>query len=133
MYLTWTNSYEVGHPVIDKQHKDLFAQANILLDALKQGKGKEELGKIIAFAESYVLQHFRDEEQALAKVNYPQLQQHKQEHEAFKIELQKLKAKFEQEGPTPTIAIELNAKVVSWLSKHVSGSDQAYAKYLKAA
>ena len=81
--LTWNDSYSVNVKEIDQQHKKLFDMLNSLLEAMKEGKGKEIVGTIIKDMQSYTVIHFGTEERYMQKFEYPDYPKHKSEHEKF--------------------------------------------------
>ena len=46
--LTWKAAYEVGHPVIDQQHQELFRRADALLGAMHDGRAAQEVEQLTA-------------------------------------------------------------------------------------
>lgn len=133
MKLIWTPSISVGNEAIDKQHRDLFDRANSILEAMVQGKGKEEIANTIAFIETYVMRHFQDEERFLTSIKYPAIQEHLKHHRTFTADFADIKQKFTSDGPNASIAISLNRLISEWLRNHISNTDQDYAKFVKAA
>jgi hemerythrin len=132
MAVRWDDNLATGIKTIDNQHKEIFRRINALLEACKQGKGKETVGDTIDFLESYVVEHFRAEEGIQLKYDYPEYPGHKAMHERFIEDVQKLKEKFEKEGPTLTTVLETDRMVIDWLVKHIKKVDKALAEYLKA-
>lgn len=131
MAVEWKESLAVGVKEIDDQHKELFKRVNDLFEACNQGKGKEEVGKIINFLGDYVISHFNTEEKLQQKYNYPDYPSHKKEHELFIQEFTELKKQFEAEGPTGLFVIKINKKVIDWLIQHIGRVDKALGAYLK--
>jgi len=60
MPFEWTQNLSIGVAEIDNQHKELFKRINNLLDAISQGKGKQELFAVLEFLEDYSKFHFAD-------------------------------------------------------------------------
>lgn len=48
IYIKWDDSFSVKVGEIDRQHVNLVNMINDLSDAMRQGKGKDTLGKIIS-------------------------------------------------------------------------------------
>lgn len=71
MAILWTPDLATKVDEIDSQHRELFKRINDLLDACNQGRGKEEVQKVIRFLEEYVATHFGEEEKYMEKYNYP--------------------------------------------------------------
>ena len=82
-FIDWDDSFSVKVKEIDAQHKRLVDMLNELYDAMRQGKGKEVLGKIIGGLIEYTDVHFKTEEKYFDKFGYPETEAHKKEHSDF--------------------------------------------------
>ncbi|MDA8433088.1 MAG: bacteriohemerythrin [Nitrospiraceae bacterium] len=132
MAIEWTPDLATGVDLIDAQHKELFSRINNLLEACKQGKGKEEVGKTIAFLEQYVVEHFSAEEKQMSSAGYPAAPAHKAQHHIFMENFSSLKQKFEAEGPGVHIVVGTNQFVVDWLRSHIRKLDKELGQFLKS-
>ncbi len=131
MAIKWTDDLAVGITDIDTQHKELFAQINTLSTAMTQGKGKEEIGKIIAFLGDYTVKHFGNEEKKMDAKAYPKSAAHKAMHAAFIATFQKLSSDLEKNGATSSLVIDVNVKVGEWLKNHIAETDKQLGAFLK--
>src|ERR1039457_7165583 len=61
----WRDTYSVGIPQIDSQHKGLIRLINDLQTAMMEGKGKQALSSIINDLIRYTESHFAFEEALL--------------------------------------------------------------------
>jgi len=120
----WSDKYSVGNTLIDSQHKKLVALINELHSAMKEGRGKDSLHKILDDIVDYTVEHFNTEEALMRKANYAGLTAHKAEHEKLKetaVALQKsLKA-----GET-TMTLDVMNFLRNWLVNHIEGTDKKY-------
>ena len=128
-FFKWSDSYSVGTPGIDAQHKKLFALINDLHEAMSQGKGKDILGKILDGLMDYTKVHFSDEEKMLAKVNYPELAIQRTQHTAFVKKLSELQTDYKNGKAAMTLPVLefLN----DWLLNHILKVDKKYESYVK--
>lgn len=133
MAIEWNKNLETGNSNIDNQHKELFRRFDSLMEACNQRKGKEEVYKVLLFLGDYVKTHFAMEEELQRSRNYPLYPDHKEQHEGFIKELEKLKQQFEMEGATLSLVIQTNQSMVSWLINHINVKDKELAAYLRAA
>lgn len=78
--LTWKDSFNSGHPLIDGQHRGLFAVANELLAAANAARPREEIMAIAHRLMDDIVRHFRDEEDFLARIGFVELDPHSAEH-----------------------------------------------------
>lgn len=131
MSITWNNNLLTGVEMIDNQHKELFSRFDTLLTACNQGKGKEEVMRLLQFLDDYIKEHFDAEEKLQLKHSYPQYAEHKAQHVTFVADVDHLKKQFLNEGATLPLVIQTNQALVSWLIKHISNVDVAFARYLK--
>jgi hemerythrin len=131
MSISWNNNLLTGVDLIDKQHKELFHRFDSLLSACNQGKGKDEVMRLLQFLDDYIREHFDAEEQLQVKHNYPQYGEHKAQHITFVADVDRLKKQFVNEGATLPLVIQTNQALVAWLIQHISNVDVAFARYLK--
>jgi hemerythrin len=131
MGIEWTPSYAVGIEIIDRQHQVLFQQISKLIDALHQGKGKEEVAATLQFLTTYALNHFALEEGLMAQHAYRAAPDHRKEHDTFRATFAALATQLDEQGPSAALAMEVNNKVCNWLVRHVLGTDRPFAQHLK--
>jgi hemerythrin len=128
--MQWNANLSVGVAVIDNQHQRLLAQINELSEAMKQGKGKEVLGKILTNLISYTVTHFQAEEKYFDLFRYPETSIHKREHVAFVKKVSDFKEGFEK-GKL-SVTIELMDFLSDWLKDHIQGTDKKYTQFFNA-
>jgi hemerythrin len=133
MAIEWKEELATGEEEIDNQHKQLFARFDKLLTACNQGKGKTEVHNLLLFLGDYVMFHFATEENLQITHAYPGYQAHKEQHDNFIKDLQRLKSEFETEGATISLVIQTNQFMLNWLIKHISGTDKELGNYLTRA
>lgn len=129
MGLLWTKNLEVGVDLIDKQHKKWFEKADQLFEAGKQGKSKEYIVKMFDFLDDYTKTHFKDEEEYMISIKYPEYNSQKQMHEDFIKKLSELRKTYETEGVNITVILKSNQFILDWLTKHISVADKKIGKY----
>ncbi len=125
--IQWDNSFKVNVAEIDQQHQRLVSMVNELNDAMKMGKGKEVLSKIINGLFSYAATHFSTEEKYFDQFGYPDTISHKLEHAAFVKKVSEFKSGFEK-GKVG-LSIEVMDFLSEWLKNHIKGSDMKYSKF----
>ncbi len=130
-FFPWNQDlYSVGVKTLDEQHKKLVALINTLFDAMKIGKGSTVVGKTLDELIEYTKVHFHDEEEHMAKCNYPELSSHKKLHGKLIQDVLKIKEKFST-GPHINISIETLDFLKDWLTNHIQGVDKKYAPYMQ--
>ncbi|HVO17635.1 MAG TPA: hemerythrin family protein [Anaeromyxobacter sp.] len=129
---TWTSAIAVGHPTIDQQHKELFARADQLLEAMHQGRASAELAELFQFLGGYVREHFGTEERLMAAKVYPAMAGHKAQHGEFVRRLEEDLVAFRAKGATAAVVLDLSSLIRGWLVNHISTVDVKLADFLKA-
>lgn len=131
MTMKWSRDLATGVVDIDNQHKEIFSRVDRLSAACSEGKGKEEVLRLLLFLEEYIKEHFTCEERLQQKHLYPQRAAHKSQHMRFTAEVAKLSAAFREEGSTLSLVIMTNKTMASWLVQHITQTDMEFAAYLR--
>ncbi|MEW6107830.1 MAG: bacteriohemerythrin [Nitrospirota bacterium] len=132
MTIEWTDDLATGVDDIDNQHRELFNKINNLLQACRQGKGKDEVKKVIQFLDDYVITHFSAEEKYMDKYDYPGYPGHRAQHQEFMENFSHLKRQFEEEGVGIYLVLNTNRMVVDWLINHIRKLDRSLGAFLKS-
>jgi len=128
----FTQDYETGIDVIDKQHKELFERIDALLVATYKGSEKKELEKIVEFLEGYIETHFETEEELMLKYKYSDLDKHRNEHQSFVFTFESIKSELVNKGANSYLAIRVEKEIRNWWGSHVLETDKKYVSYLKS-
>ena len=131
--IEWNEALATGNGTIDGQHRELISRINTLLTACNQGKGKEEVGRLLQFMGEYIRSHFATEETLQRRYAYPEFIAHKAEHEGFVLKLRELEHQFDADGATLPLVIQVNQSMVGWLISHINETDKKLATFLRAA
>lgn len=126
--IKWHDKLSVGVKEIDDQHMAFIQLLNELLLAMNEGKSKEIKGKILDRLVEYAFFHFTKEERLMKEYNYPELENHKKEHEEFVDKIMEFKKAFQENS------LCLTPKMVNFMNKwwltHIRISDKKYEPYL---
>ena len=131
MRYEWNSILETGYPLLDNQHRQLFAALNSLTDAYTAGKGEEELKRTLEFLNSYVVKHFADEEKMMLQSRYPDYGIHRTYHMGFKTVVRDLTRQLLREGASETLVLKVGGVIADWLENHIRGDDFQFAAYLQ--
>lgn len=131
MATKWSDDLSIGVDAIDTQHKGIFTRVGSLLAAMGQGKGKDEIGKVLTYLADYVVKHFGAEEALMTKYNYSDYSKQKAEHTQFIKDFSALKKEFEAEGATSHLVIKTQRQLCDWLTKHITNEDKKFGTFLK--
>ncbi|MBF0584040.1 MAG: hemerythrin family protein [Magnetococcales bacterium] len=129
-YQYMSDTLYLGHPGIDAQHEILFVCYRELMIALEGNDEGFELSDIISVVKSYVITHFRYEENAMQSTNYPNADTHIAEHRNLEQGLLSLSERYENETDRNAVAADMAAFLKEWLSHHIAVVDKVLAEYL---
>ena len=126
--VVWSELYETGVAQIDKQHMELVDMTNELYEACLEGKTaaafKEAMSKMV----EYVRFHFTEELKLLEQINFPQIAEHKQQHDTLVWDiLEAVKEYNEGKKYTPNHFVRI---LKEWVFGHIAISDQSYAIFV---
>jgi hemerythrin-like metal-binding protein len=93
--VTWEESYESGHALIDTQHKRLFQLASALMAVLTEARPLEEVALRLETLLAHTAQHFHDEEALLRAARYRDLAEHALGHAALLTKARALQAEVQ--------------------------------------
>jgi hemerythrin len=122
--IEWSDKLSVGIEEIDQQHRVLVGMLNEFHDAIHHHKGSEVARQIIKRLTDYTLIHFAVEEGMMRLLDYPDYEEHKEEHDALIEEIQQLSAKLV--SGKKSVNFELLHFLKVWLTKHIQESDRHY-------
>jgi hemerythrin len=132
--VTWEDKYVTGIQLIDDQHKELFSLTNELFNACigrndyetLDGVFKDTMERMV----DYVRFHFSAEQVLLQRINYPEYQEHKKEHDTLVIKI--LEAVKEYNEGKKLVPNQFVRTLRDWILSHIALSDQLYVSYVTA-
>lgn len=129
--MTWNESLTIGIPQIDQQHKELFGMLDDLYHASVQGKGSEEVVRLLEFLETYTNRHFEDEEKLQMEIGSPLFVWHKAQHDGMRQQVAEMKKELISCGATLSMVKTVNETITTWWFRHIMGFDMNIKKYIK--
>ncbi len=130
----WTPAIAVGDPLIDQQHRELFARANRFVHSLGRASAFEQVRDMLAFLSDYVDEHFEAEERRMREENYPLLDLQIEQHQRFRESLARLGKDLRTFDSRQRLFLLFRTQllVVDWLVNHTVKLDRHFGTYLKA-
>jgi hemerythrin len=127
----WNNSYSVGVQELDQQHKKLVATLNQLHQAMLSRQSREAIGTLLSELVNYTKSHFTDEEQYLARTQYPKLADQKRMHASLNKQVLEFVGRYER----GEIALDIHLLdfLRKWLMEHILEEDKEYGPWLNKA
>ncbi|HEY3281463.1 MAG TPA: bacteriohemerythrin [Armatimonadota bacterium] len=125
---TWSSDWSVGVPSIDLQHQKLIDLMNELHEAMRTGKGGDQIAKTLKELVGYTLVHFGNEERLMKAHAYGEYERHKGIHDDLVATVKELQQKVLSGNAFVTIQVMNMLK--DWLANHIRGEDQKLGPYL---
>jgi hemerythrin-like metal-binding protein len=117
--ITWSAALETGHPIIDRDHRQLVDTLNTLEEAIKKGAGKEEMHKIIGFLNTYTREHFKREEAYTLQVRCPNHAENIQAHAELIKKLDGWVEHLNSTGSTISLVLGVYRETNQWIQQHI--------------
>jgi len=131
--MLWKDKYELGVPLIDAQHKELFRRVEsfllVLRSAVSWDEKVQKVNETLEFMKGYVVEHFRDEEEYQKCVGYPGYEAHKQIHTGMVDYVLEFSKQYEQSNHDEQLIQQFGGRLLAWLINHVAAEDQRIADY----
>ena len=119
----WQDSYSIGIDTIDSQHKQLFDIISDIYVASEQERGLDVIMPLFDKLQDYTKYHFDEEEQYFTTLSQADIERHKNAHQFFIDELDKIKLQSLRIG---TLSLELLYFLNDWLVNHIQVEDPKY-------
>ena len=122
--MVWKDAYSVGNEVLDSQHKELIELVN-------EVNGDADLAEVLEGLRHYREVHFRTEEDLLQAADYPDLEEHRKFHDAFRSWLDGVMAAHRTGHDDDAVRWNVHHYLCVWLANHLLVHDKAFAPWLK--
>ena len=125
--IVWNSELEIGIPVVDGQHRQIFNHINSLSDACGN-PDRGVVARVMSELVDYTYSHFAFEEALMEEAGYDALAIHVRSHDAFRDRVEALRIRFEA---GEEVAAELGRLLSTWLMNHIKSDDSSYAPLVK--
>jgi hemerythrin len=127
MLVHWDESYKLGIPAIDEQHRELYQMLNELNLAMEHGRGRTVAAEVMKRLTPLIREHFAAEEKALRQINSPAYRRcctkHAEELAMVQFFLR------DRSATDPSAVIELLYFLDTLLEGHIDSDRQALGLY----
>lgn len=121
--IEWSDKFEIGDELIDAQHRMLINYVNRLDDlspaANPSPESVELFFRFLEFLETYVLTHFKHEEDCMYRTRCPAHYENLKAHTEFLDFFQQFKRQVAVEGWRSELVDELNNSCKAWIQRHI--------------
>jgi len=125
--IEWSNEFELGNSLINDEHKGLVELYNKLEAAVKDNIDDNQLTSVLTELTNYSLKHFRDEEEWMQKIKYPEFELHQREHKDFIYRIAMFNLSFN--SLDKKMVYEITSFLREWIINHLMVSDKKIEAY----
>jgi hemerythrin-like metal-binding protein len=125
----WDSTYEVGHELIDREHRGLVFLINEVLMLQGDADCAARLPSVLARLMEYAATHFRDEEKVMcdSKVDVRHIHSHQEAHRAFTREVLRIR----DLGLSDEQLRQLGEFLTGWLMGHILSYDRSLLRQIR--
>ncbi len=127
--IEWEDKFSLGISIIDEEHKKLIGILNKAILAKEHNVNSEEIKEVLREMNDYTLTHFTTEEAYMKAFNYPEYQDHKEEHRVFSTEI--IAYTYKVIKGDYQIVNEIIEYLKQWLINHIQVTDKKYIDCFK--
>jgi hemerythrin len=122
----FTDEYLTGIEIVDIEHKELFriiGEVNDLTKDLNPITGFDNIMALLSELTAYTKQHFKDEEEYMARIGYDGLEVQRRAHDSFVDKLENIDLQAVDDNPKEELLSLLEFLLV-WLINHILYTDK---------
>ena len=116
--------------LIDRQHQELFDQAEQLRRALLAGDTRVEAARTGRFLADNVIEHFADEEALMEQAGFPDIELQRAKHAFCNERVASLLDNLRSGEDDLYTAFRIWVFVVDWMTDHIIGEDLALGRHI---
>ena len=128
-FVEWSDVYSVGDGLMDAHHRIFFQMVKEFSKAPDKDM-RDTMKQQIAFLAEYAGMHLAAEETLMREAGYPDIDRHKDLHDAFAHKVHAARDAFStDQGSVSADAILQTMQ--EWFLNHIQDEDQKYAPFLR--
>ena len=124
--IKWDDAYSLGIKNIDDQHKKLFDIVDKIFSLQESKDVKGNIRTILHELFEYIKVHFKDEEEFMKSINYPDLAYHIELHEQL---VKSVSAILRDPSRLDVIQMKMRVIAKQALIDHILEEDMNYQRY----
>jgi hemerythrin len=128
--LVWIESFEIGVPELDADHRQLIDDARAIEDAIRGGRSWPEVEAAADTMALHCSAHFRREEAVLERDSFGKHASHKIEHQRIEAEMLRVLDRIRGADPPTPDMIEAALYFRGMLVDHLLHYDLAYKSHV---
>lgn len=128
--IIWSSDLETGNEMIDNDHKGIIKLYNQVVNIVEKKQFDKNLVKVLTELTHYSVKHFKNEEDWMLEMNYPDFEEHQMEHKDFVYKIVMFNMSFDDSNEQ--MFKDILTFLKDWISNHVVSLDKEIVKYYKA-
>lgn len=128
--IEWREEFETGSASIDHEHREMIGLINALHGALGGADARDAVTDFLDEINAHIAAHFALEERMMRDIGYPEMAEHKADHEHLLDEIRDI---MERHAADEFFDYEdvLAERLRVWFTEHFRTQDARLEKYLK--
>ena len=123
----WKQEYSIDQSIVDEEHQRLFAMARDVLEMNLGPDRLDEFKEIVRDFYAYASSHFEHEESFMAEIKYPDLEDHRQKHQAIVTEMNHY---LSTDHKFSELLADFKTLAVKWVLNHILEEDLKIQQFL---
>ena len=126
-FFVWKEAFNTNIPVLDRQHRKIFAVLNRLYDAVQTPVDKKYVLQSLREMNEYSNLHFTTEERLMSQYGYPELETQKEQHKYYRDQMvvQLTRAFFEEKEAVCLNSLQF---LRNWFLDHILQEDLKFGE-----
>ena len=124
--LEWTDTYSIHNEKIDRQHQYLFDLYNKMQQLETTEDDVDQIKKAVVSLYDYVKIHFKAEEDYMASIHYPGLDDHHALHEEI---VHKMNEYMKHSTNIAALVYKFKVLLYDWAMEHILQQDQKICRF----
>lgn len=131
---SWDDKYLIGIDELDTQHKLLIDEADRVGKWCQETQDNHLRVNMLSELASYIKFHFLSEENMMSKLNYPDYEIHKENHQKMidMIAPKLANISIQKDGDISKDIVNLVESISEWFIYHTKVDDRLFGEYLKS-
>lgn len=126
-FVEWSRIFDLNHPKIDEEHKELLDIANRFYEHIEKGADVKTIRDTLNNLTKYAQDHFETEEKIMKTMLYPDVKAHAEIHVELLTDVFELNAKFEK-GDIHSKE-DIGSFLTKWLVQHILNEDKKFYEF----
>lgn len=123
----WKSEYNLKNNDINSEHQYLLELVNVIIEN-RELLSKSEVIEIFQQLVNYSHFHFKNEEELMKKINYPEIEEHKRQHQEFIQDLNRIHKEILDNNNNVTD--DIISFLAEWLIDHMMITDKQIDSYV---